>query len=39
MGVNKKKKNPWFKLTGLDPLVNWAEDFKSMIDNMKCLPA
>ena len=33
MGVNKKKKNPWFKLTGLHPLVNWAEDWamRSMV--------
>ena len=36
MLLNNKKKNPRFKLTGLDPLVNWAEDCKSMIDNMKC---
>ena len=35
MLLNNKKKNPRFKLTGLDPLVNWAEDCKSMIDNMK----
>ena len=33
MGVNKKKKNPWFKLIGLHPLVNWAEDWamRSMV--------
>ena len=34
----QKKENPRFKLTGLDPLVNWAEDCKSVIDNMKCPP-